>query len=573
MSTPEFELHRSVVIYSDPANGKVDVKLPGLMGSSSYVSIPTDGLEKNDDGTWIVPSVGETPYVAVALDRTKFFWVGGIGRPDHSYIGPVDSIQFNTDANVSVVEGQVTWNEDEGTLDLGMHRSNVVLQIGQEVVYYVKNQTGSTISNGTVVRFDGALGASGRLKAVPFLADGTYPSEYVMGVATEDIPDGEDGYVTHFGKVRNLDTSDWPEGTILYASTTTTGALTSTPPGNGFNKVTVAAVINQHHINGAIFVRPRYAGNITNLEKVEITSLADNDILKYNSTTGLFENVQFDHGGLTGLADDDHTQYLRTDGTLRTASALKVDGNVETTAGNLTVGGTAQIDGNITLPTSAQKITWTSGTGPTGLEFSPSGTLESALYYRSSPNAWSFEDASSNAIATFDADDMSTTLGGNLDVTGNVTTDHPYFELHRSTTLSVADTATSTWTVCGWSQETADPAGLHASSNGYVTLNASGIWSFQFTVLTDSSSTNYLRQAALATNSSPTDNTTERLATSSYIATGSGRDYLHVSWVGYLATGTTVYTLVSQSSGAAVTWGVASRIDTNSFTGALICGR
>lgn len=256
-----------------------------------------------------------------------------------------DAIYFDTDAAAVAGEGQMAWNDDEGTIDIGMHRSNVVLQVGQETVYYVKNQTGSTITNGTVVRFDGSLGASGRLKVAPFLADGTYRSAYLMGIATEDIPDGEDGYVTHFGKVRNLNTTQDSEGNtlvdgdLLYASATVTGGYTKIEPSAPNNRILLAAVVKAHAQQGTLFVRPAFPTSLLDNEAVNAPSIADNDVLVYNGTTEVFENVPFDHGGLTGLGDDDHTQYLLADGS-RAANSLSVSGSLTVDTNTLSVDAT-----------------------------------------------------------------------------------------------------------------------------------------------------------------------------------------------------------------------------------------
>ena len=50
------------------------------------------------------------------------------------------------------------------------------------------------------------------------------------GVATVDIPNGEIGTVVWFGKARDLDTSSWSAGDVLYASGTTPGELTNVRP-------------------------------------------------------------------------------------------------------------------------------------------------------------------------------------------------------------------------------------------------------------------------------------------------------------------------------------------------------
>ena len=101
---------------------------------------------------------------------------------------------------------RIQWNEDDGTVDIGLYGDSV-LQVGQELHYYAKNTSGGLISNGTPVMFTGTVGASGKLTFGKAVADGTYPSEYMMGVATQDIANNAFGYVTSFGLVRGFNTT------------------------------------------------------------------------------------------------------------------------------------------------------------------------------------------------------------------------------------------------------------------------------------------------------------------------------------------------------------------------------
>lgn len=168
----------------------------------------------------------------------------------------VDYVSFDTTNVVATpTEGQLTWDTVEKTLSLGLNGGDVTLQLGQEIHFRVRNNTGSQINNGTVCRFAGSLGNSGVLLVAPFLADGTYDSHVIMGVATENIPNGEDGLVTYFGKVRGVNTSAFQDGQVLYASPTTLGGYTATRPDAPNNVVTVAAVVNAAN-NGTLFVRP-----------------------------------------------------------------------------------------------------------------------------------------------------------------------------------------------------------------------------------------------------------------------------------------------------------------------------
>ena len=103
-----------------------------------------------------------------------------------------------TPTNTPTDQGTIYWDDSKSTAALIMN--GTTQHIGQDTYFYVKNSTGSSIPKGTAVRFDGTDGASGHLKIAPFLADGTYPSTYFMGVTAEAIGNGEFGQVMHFGE-------------------------------------------------------------------------------------------------------------------------------------------------------------------------------------------------------------------------------------------------------------------------------------------------------------------------------------------------------------------------------------
>jgi hypothetical protein len=162
---------------------------------------------------------------------------------------------------------RLAWNDTDQTADIGMDYG-VVQQIGLEYYARVENQTGSTIPNGSVVGFAG-VGANNTLSVAPYLADGSTPSLYILGVMTHALPNaGEIGYATVWGHVRNIDTSAFSVGDILYASPTVAGGLTNVKPTAPDNVVPVAAVLAVGVTDGEIFVRPtieqqQYYGEFT----------------------------------------------------------------------------------------------------------------------------------------------------------------------------------------------------------------------------------------------------------------------------------------------------------------------
>ena len=207
-----------------------------------------------------------------------------------AFLDNTDSISFKTTYTTDPQRGTLIWNNDDETLDLGIN--GVVLQIGQEMLAHIKNQTGSTINNGTVVRYSGSVGASGRMEGDLMIADGTYPAYHTIGVTTEDIPNGEDGFVTVFGVVGGINTTAYSAGDILYVSTTVEGALTDTVPEAPDLKIPIAVVLNSGN-NGAIFVRPTILPALNDIADVEITSPVNNSILKYDSTAGTWIDVAY----------------------------------------------------------------------------------------------------------------------------------------------------------------------------------------------------------------------------------------------------------------------------------------
>ena len=171
-----------------------------------------------------------------------------------------DYIDFNPSAPHADKDARVVWNASDDTLNLH-HSGGVVQQVGQETYIYGRNNTGSTITNGSTIGFAGVNGQN-RIEFLDYIADGTYRSEYFLGVATQNILNGELGFVTTFGNVRGIATTGsaegeaWALGDELYASPTTAGAFTKVKPTAPNISIPVAIVVVVSATVGEIFVRP-----------------------------------------------------------------------------------------------------------------------------------------------------------------------------------------------------------------------------------------------------------------------------------------------------------------------------
>jgi len=149
-------------------------------------------------------------------------------------------------------EGRLFWDSADKTLALYNEDPDVSLQIGQESWIRVRNNTGSTILNGKPVYISGALGNRPTIALAKGDSDVT---AIVAGLATHDIENNTDGYVTTMGLARMLDTSAFNEGDELHLSTTTAGDFrVGHLIGPGFD-VLVGRVVKSNPGSGIIFVK------------------------------------------------------------------------------------------------------------------------------------------------------------------------------------------------------------------------------------------------------------------------------------------------------------------------------
>lgn len=178
-------------------------------------------------------------------------------------IGAIRTILFNQNGpSQPLVAGQMGWNTAEDCLDI-RQKDGTTVQVGLENYIQVRNTTGNTVTNGTVVRFAGAFVDDDYVPTIePHIADGTIPPLYTIGVVTENIPNNTTGRVTVLGKVRDINTTGsdvgetWNVGDILYVSPTNPGKMTKVKPTAPNIVVSVAAVLKKDATTGILLVRP-----------------------------------------------------------------------------------------------------------------------------------------------------------------------------------------------------------------------------------------------------------------------------------------------------------------------------
>ena len=217
--------------------------------------------------------------------------------------GPLRGTTLTLNPTGSKIDaGELSYNIAEDTFDL-THLNDVTQQIGFETFMRVANDTGSTIPNGTVVSF---AGVNGEIKVSPYIADGTVPELYFVGVTTFDMADNVAGPVTVYGKVRGLNTTGapvsetWAAGDILYASPTTAGAFTNVRPTAPNAVIVIAAVLSVSATEGVIMVRPTIP---IGLDYGSFTDLTDQTLAAIDTPTPLKLNTTEISNGITIVND------------------------------------------------------------------------------------------------------------------------------------------------------------------------------------------------------------------------------------------------------------------------------
>jgi hypothetical protein len=214
-----------------------------------------------------------------------------------------------------------------------------VINEAQNLITEVYNKTGATLTKGTVVYINGG---QGNLPTVTkALATGDSTSAQTYGIVRNDITNNNNGYVVVAGRISDLDTQAFTEGTQLYLSPTTAGTFTSTKPYAPNHLVYVGIVVRAHPTQGVVEVKIQNGYELDELHNVAAQSPSNGDILQYVSSTSLWTKVA---GTTSNIAEGSNLYY--TDARSRAALSF--------TAGS---GAYNSTTGVITIPTNTNQLT------------------------------------------------------------------------------------------------------------------------------------------------------------------------------------------------------------------------
>lgn len=192
----------------------------------------------------------------------------------------ISKLLFNVANLIAPVEGEINWNADDGTLQIGLPGGEAILQLGQEQHFRVKNGSGDTLTNGTILRISGASGSRAEVDKAATTPQATSGA---IAMITETVGNNQIGYMTTFGAVRGLNTAAFTAGDRMFLSDTA-GEFTNVLPAATSRKVFIGICLRAHATEGSILLSPINIFFLGELSGVEFTNLQVGDLPTWDGT-------------------------------------------------------------------------------------------------------------------------------------------------------------------------------------------------------------------------------------------------------------------------------------------------
>ena len=128
------------------------------------------------------------------------------------------------------MEGLVFYDDIKGGLSYYNENDQMTVNISQEVIKPIINETAFELTSGQVVYPVGTVGE--RFSVDLANARETEKCRFIAVMTTDTLP-GETGYVTIIGTVGGVDTNGFTKGQYLYLDAANPGAVTSSIPTGG----------------------------------------------------------------------------------------------------------------------------------------------------------------------------------------------------------------------------------------------------------------------------------------------------------------------------------------------------
>lgn len=276
------------------------IALPDASGTIALTSdIPAAQVNSDWNATSGVAEILNKP--TIPSSSTFVPYTGATADLDlGTYNLTADHIALNVSpSGAGFVVGATEWNNTLGSSQTLLKGGNVTLKNGVDLVARIVNKVvpNTTLTKAAyqVVKVSGASGQ--RLAVDLARANTDLNSADTLGVVIETIATNQEGFIITVGQIEDINTTGslqgetWADGDVLYLSPTTAGKITNVKP-NGSNGhiVVIGYVEYSHSSQGKIYVKIMNGWELDELHNVYISSVANNQILTYESATQLWKN-------------------------------------------------------------------------------------------------------------------------------------------------------------------------------------------------------------------------------------------------------------------------------------------
>jgi len=227
----------------------------------------------------------------------------------------INYIDFDTTPNVpNPTGGTLFYDSVSNSLSYKpiTNNNDVTVNLGQEGLIKIFNNTGIQINNGQALFISGSTSGVSTV-TLSIASGGSNPYYQVDGVATHDIPNGEFGFMTSFGVVNDINLTPFANGEDIYLSQTIAGSYDSFVNLSFTGRTVQIGHVNDNSSLGKLQV------NINNESELGLVTAKENNILTAdNSSTGLFyftgltkvSNTQFSVSPVKGWIIDNTTNQI-----------------------------------------------------------------------------------------------------------------------------------------------------------------------------------------------------------------------------------------------------------------------
>jgi len=274
-------------------------------GTGSAASTNADDINVEDTAGNFTGT--EVESVLAEIETSLNAHIGDLADPHQTVTGSTTSVQFNTAVSApSHSEGLLFYDKDAKVMSFYTDEAEATLNIGTERWVRVVNNTGSTITNGSVVYISGV--SSGIPQITKARAD-SRSTAHSLGVVTHDIENGTEGWLTVAGLVRSLDLSSFSNADTLYLDASTAGELTTTKPSGGDYPVEIGHVLSNSASEGVLFIDLTYPIDTTDVVNNygEIYTSGNSTVTVATDQNTWYQFLHFDVDGISQGMTPDHT--------------------------------------------------------------------------------------------------------------------------------------------------------------------------------------------------------------------------------------------------------------------------